>query len=64
MIDHLQAQPDEAFSATKIGRVIEKSSGAIANALGRLVGLGITEQVSDPRRIFGSVGSSVHGLQQ
>ncbi|QRX95771.1 helix-turn-helix domain-containing protein [Streptomyces noursei] len=52
VIDHLQAYPDEAFTATRISRVIEKSSGAIANALTKLVGLGIAEQVTDQPRTF------------
>lgn len=34
VITHLEAHPVEAFTATKISRVIEKSSGAIANACG------------------------------
>ncbi|MFJ9619065.1 helix-turn-helix domain-containing protein [Streptomyces noursei] len=52
VIDHLHAHPDEAFTATRISRVIEKSSGAIANALVKLVGLGIAEQVTDQPRTF------------
>ncbi|MFB6536671.1 MarR family transcriptional regulator [Streptomyces noursei] len=52
VIDHLQAHPDEAFTATRISRVIEKSSGAIANALVKLAGLGIAEQVTDQPRTF------------
>lgn len=52
VIDHLQAHPGEAFTATKISRVIEKSSGAIANALVTLTGQGITEQVSDRPRTY------------
>ncbi|AJC59519.1 helix-turn-helix domain-containing protein [Streptomyces sp. 769] len=52
VIDHLHAHPDEAFTATRISRVIEKSSGAIANALTKLVGLGIAEQATDQPRTF------------
>ncbi|KOV55816.1 hypothetical protein [Streptomyces sp. MMG1121] len=47
VIDHLRAHPDEAFTATKISRVIEKSSGAIANALDKLVKDGVADQMSD-----------------
>ncbi|MFF5010579.1 MarR family transcriptional regulator [Streptomyces phaeochromogenes] len=47
IIDHLEAHPGEAFTATKISRVIEKSSGAIANALVTLARQGIAEQVSN-----------------
>ncbi|MEU5057475.1 MULTISPECIES: MarR family transcriptional regulator [unclassified Streptomyces] len=50
VIDHLQAHPDDAFTATGISRVIERSSGAIANALAILVRQGIAEQVSDAPR--------------
>lgn len=52
VIDHLQAHPGEAFTATKISRVIGKSSGAIANALVTLAGQGIAEQVSDRPRTY------------
>ncbi|MCJ0875587.1 helix-turn-helix domain-containing protein [Streptomyces sp. AP-93] len=52
VIDHLQAHPGEAFTATKISRVIEKSSGAIANALVTLTRQGIAEQVSDRPRTY------------
>ncbi|MEV0961233.1 helix-turn-helix domain-containing protein [Streptomyces sp. NPDC049910] len=52
VIDHLQAHPGEAFTATKISRVIEKSSGAIANALVTLTRQGIAEQASDRPRTY------------
>lgn len=52
VIDHLQAHPAEAFTATRISRIIERSSGAIANALDKLVSQGIAEQVNDRARTF------------
>ncbi|MFE0178043.1 hypothetical protein ACFWZ2_37615 [Streptomyces sp. NPDC059002] len=52
VIAHLQAHPGEAFTATKISRVIEKSSGAIANALATLTRQGIAEQVTDQPRTY------------
>ncbi|MEV8320429.1 helix-turn-helix domain-containing protein [Streptomyces sp. NPDC059900] len=52
VIDHLQAHPAEAFTATKISRVIEKSSGAIANALVTLTRQGISEQVTERPRTY------------
>ncbi|MGW3956982.1 hypothetical protein ACWEKM_40210 [Streptomyces sp. NPDC004752] len=52
VIDHLSAHPGEAFTATGISRVIEKSSGAIANALDKLVKQNIAEQVSDRPRTY------------
>ncbi|GES28833.1 serine hydrolase [Streptomyces angustmyceticus] len=47
VIDHLQAHPDESFTAVRISRIIDKPSGAIANALSRLISLGVAEQVSE-----------------
>ncbi|MFE7276821.1 hypothetical protein [Streptomyces sp. NPDC057623] len=52
VIDHLEKHPGEAFTATGISRVIEKSSGAIANALDKLVKQNIAEQVSDRPRTY------------
>ncbi|WP_176969432.1 MULTISPECIES: hypothetical protein [unclassified Streptomyces] len=63
VINHLQAHPDEAFTATRISRVIEKSSGAIANALDKLVTQEIAEQVNDRPRTFGLVHSTVNNTQ-
>ncbi|WP_432106665.1 hypothetical protein [Streptomyces sp. AA1529] len=51
MLAFLAAHPDEAFTATKISRHLEHSSGAIANNLATLAKNGLTEQVSEsPRR--------------
>jgi hypothetical protein len=51
VVEHLTAHPEEAFTATAISRVIERSSGAIANALATLTRKGIARQVTDhPRR--------------
>ncbi|GGU76873.1 hypothetical protein GCM10010211_48440 [Streptomyces albospinus] len=47
VIDHFPARPGEAFTATPISRVIEKSSGVIANALIKVVATGVAEQVTD-----------------
>lgn len=59
VIDHLQAHPGEAFTATKISRVIGKSSGAIANALVTLTSQGITEQAGEqPRTYRAAAGTS------
>jgi hypothetical protein len=52
VIDHLTVHPGEAFTATGISRVIEKSSGAIANALDKLVKQNIAEQVSNRPRTY------------
>ncbi|AXK36792.1 hypothetical protein DVA86_33805 [Streptomyces armeniacus] len=51
VVAHLQANPDTAYTATGISRIIDRSSGAIANALVKLTAQGTTRQVSDaPRR--------------
>ncbi|MGW9079767.1 helix-turn-helix domain-containing protein [Streptomyces kronopolitis] len=60
VIDHLHAHPEEAFTATRISRIIEKSSGAIANALDKLVSQGIAEQVNDRPRTFQLANSTVN----
>lgn len=52
VIDHLQGHPDEAFTATKISRKLEKSSGAIANALVALTQQGLAEQVTEKPRAY------------
>jgi len=50
--DHLQAHPDEPFTATRISRAINRSSGAIANALATLTRQGLTEQVTEQPRTY------------
>jgi predicted transcriptional regulator len=52
VLNHLNAHPGEAFTATRISRVIDRSSGAIANALTTLVKQGLTEQVTDRPRTY------------
>lgn len=52
VIDHLNAHPGEAFTATRISRMIDRSSGAIANALVTLAKQGIAEQVTDRPRTY------------
>ncbi|WP_405957285.1 hypothetical protein [Streptomyces phaeochromogenes] len=52
VIDHLNAHPDEAFTATRISRTIDRSSGAIANALEKLVRQSIAELVSERPRTY------------
>ncbi|GGU41784.1 hypothetical protein GCM10010211_01070 [Streptomyces albospinus] len=50
-IDHLYAHPGEAFTAIRISRVIEKSSGTIANAnaLVKLAAIGVAREARRPR---------------
>ena len=48
---HLAAHPDADFSPHAIGRVLGRSSGAVANALDRLTALGQAQLTSErPRR--------------
>jgi DNA-binding MarR family transcriptional regulator len=48
---HLAAYPGKEFTPHEIGKVIEHSAGAVANALDRLVELGLAELTCDrPRR--------------
>lgn len=48
---HLAAHPDAEFTPHVIGRVLGRSSGAVANALDRLTALGHAQLTSDkPRR--------------
>ncbi|MGW2651618.1 hypothetical protein ACWC2T_43800 [Streptomyces sp. NPDC001393] len=52
VIDHLNAYPGESFTATRISRVINRSSGAVANALVTLATQGLIEQVTDRPRTY------------
>lgn len=48
---HLAAYPDAEFTPHAIGRVLGRSSGAVANALDRLTALGQAQLTSEhPRR--------------
>ena len=48
---HLAAHPDADFTPHAIGRVLGRSSGAVANALDRLTALGQAQLTSEkPRR--------------
>ncbi|MFF4602808.1 MarR family transcriptional regulator [Streptomyces sp. NPDC001339] len=63
VIDLLHAHPDEAFTATRISRIIKKSSGAIANALDKLANQGIAEQVTDRPRTFRLANTAVNNTK-
>lgn len=61
VLTHLQAHPTEAFTATQISPAIERSSGAIANALATLTTKGRAEQVTDARyRLADDGGADAH----
>jgi len=49
---HLRQFPDAAFTPHQIGKVLTRSSGAVANALDKLVSLGIAELTSGKPRSY------------
>jgi len=50
--EHLRKFPDAAFTPHQVGKVLTRSAGAVANALDKLVSLGIAELVSDKPRSY------------
>lgn len=49
---HLRQFPGAAFTPHQIGKVLSRSSGAIANALDKLVSLGTAELAADKPRSY------------
>ena len=49
---HLRQFPDAAFTPHQIGKVLTRSSGAVANALDKLVSLGVAELASGKPRSY------------
>jgi hypothetical protein len=50
--EHLRKFPDTAFTPHQIGKVLTRSSGAVANALDKLVSLGTAQTVTDKPRSY------------
>jgi hypothetical protein len=50
--DHLRAYPDAAFTPHQVGKVLTRSAGAVANALDKLVSLGVAQMVTDKPRTY------------
>jgi hypothetical protein len=50
--EHLRKFHDAAFTPHQVGKVLTRSAGAVANALDKLVSLGIAELVSDKPRSY------------
>jgi hypothetical protein len=58
---HLAAYPDAEFTPHAIGRVLGRSSGAVANALDRLTALGQAQLTSEhPRKYKAITGEAAH----
>jgi hypothetical protein len=55
---HLAAHPDADFTPHAIGRVLGRSSGAVANALDRLTALGQAQLTSEKPRRYQAAGSA------
>ena len=49
--DHLQ-YPEAAFTPHQVGKVLTRSAGAVANALDKLVSLGVAQMVIDKPRTY------------
>jgi hypothetical protein len=50
--EHLRKFPDAAFTPHQVGKVLTRSAGAVANALDKLVSLGVAEMVTDKPRTY------------
>ena len=50
--DHLRKFPETAFTPHQVGKVLTRSAGAVANALDKLVSLGVAQMVTDKPRTY------------
>jgi hypothetical protein len=50
--EHLRKFPGTAFTPHQVGKVLTRSAGAVANALDKLVSLGVAELASDKPRSY------------
>lgn len=57
VLDHLAAHPRADFTPSDIARVLNRSSGAVANALTKGAGLGKVSQTSEKPRRFRHLGT-------
>jgi hypothetical protein len=58
---HLAAYPDAEFTPHAIGRVLGRSSGAVANALDRLTALGQAQLTGEhPRKYKAIAAEAAH----
>jgi hypothetical protein len=58
--EHLRKFPDATFTPHQVGKVLTRSAGAVANALDKLVSLGIAELVSDKPRSYRLIPAAPH----
>jgi hypothetical protein len=57
---HLASYPDADFTPHAIGRVLGRSSGAVANALDRLTALGQAQLTGEHPRKYKAIGEAAH----
>jgi hypothetical protein len=50
--EHLRKFPGTAFTPHQVGKVLTRSAGAVANALDKLVSLGVAQMVTDKPRTY------------
>jgi hypothetical protein len=50
--EHLRKFPDTAFTPHQVGKVLTRSAGAVANALDKLVSLGVAQMITDKPRTY------------
>ena len=50
--EHLRKFPDAVFTPHQVGKVLERSAGAVANALDKLTALGTAQMVTDKPRSY------------
>jgi hypothetical protein len=50
--EHLRKFPDAAFTPHQVGKVLTRSAGAVANAMDKLVSLGVVQMVTDKPRAY------------
>jgi hypothetical protein len=50
--DHLREFPGTAFTPHQVGKVLTRSAGAVANALDKLVSLGVAQMVTGKPRTY------------
>ena len=50
--EHLRKFPGTAFTPHQVGKALTRSAGAVANALDKLVSLGVAQMVTDKPRAY------------